>query len=84
MFGIVMLCQGFVQSYGGLLATRFLLGFAEAGVFPGCELLFCHRRRITCPHYRIAGELKYRSTRSHKQHLLVLGTNTDWEAQAST
>ena len=24
-----------VQSYGGLLATRFLLGFAEAGIFPG-------------------------------------------------
>lgn len=49
-FGIVMLCQGFgklpfalkyqvsyvaVQSYGGLLATRFFLGLAEAGVFPG-------------------------------------------------
>ncbi|OTA99557.1 hypothetical protein M426DRAFT_269096 [Hypoxylon sp. CI-4A] len=34
-FGIIMLCQGFVQSYGGLLATRFLLGAAECGVFPG-------------------------------------------------
>lgn len=38
-FGIVMLCQGFVQSYSGLLATRFFLGFAEAGVFPGCFYL---------------------------------------------
>jgi MFS family permease len=34
-FGIVMLSQGFVKSYGGLLATRFFLGLAEAGIFPG-------------------------------------------------
>ncbi|MCJ1332624.1 hypothetical protein MMC10_009317 [Thelotrema lepadinum] len=26
-----------VQNYGGLLATRFLLGLAEAGIFPGSE-----------------------------------------------
>lgn len=45
-FGIVMLCQGFVQNYSGLLATRFFLGLAEAGVFPGCKLLFYHRRRV--------------------------------------
>ena len=31
-----------VQSYGGLLATRFLLGFAEAGIFPGSTY---HRRK---------------------------------------
>ncbi|KAI0535554.1 MFS general substrate transporter [Xylaria digitata] len=35
IFGVVMIGQGFVQSYGGLLATRFLLGLAEAGIFPG-------------------------------------------------
>ncbi|KAI0842916.1 MFS general substrate transporter [Hypoxylon sp. FL0890] len=34
-FGIIMLCQGFVQSYSGLLATRFFLGLTEAGIFPG-------------------------------------------------
>ncbi|MCJ1357985.1 MAG: hypothetical protein MMC33_007982 [Icmadophila ericetorum] len=34
-FGVIMLAQGFVQSYGGLLATRFCLGLAEAGIFPG-------------------------------------------------
>lgn len=34
-FGIVMLGQGFVQNYGGLLATRVLLGLFEAGIFPG-------------------------------------------------
>ena len=42
-FGIVMLCQGFVHNYSGLLATRFFLGLAEAGVFPGCELPFNRR-----------------------------------------
>lgn len=30
-----MLGQGFVQNYSGLLATRFFLGLAEAGMFPG-------------------------------------------------
>lgn len=30
-----MIGQGFVKSYGGLLATRFLLGLSEAGIFPG-------------------------------------------------
>lgn len=34
-FGIVMLCQGFLQNYSGLLATRFFLGLFEAGIFPG-------------------------------------------------
>lgn len=34
-FGIIMLCQGFVQSYSGLLATRFFLGLCETGIFPG-------------------------------------------------
>lgn len=43
-FGIVMLCQGFVQSYSGLLATRFFLGLAETGVFPGSKLSFYHIR----------------------------------------
>ena len=35
-FGIITICQGcFVHTYGGLLATRFFLGLAEAGIFPG-------------------------------------------------
>ena len=38
-FGIVTTLQGVVQSYGGLLATRFFLGLAEAGMFPGCFYL---------------------------------------------
>ncbi|KAI0894989.1 MFS general substrate transporter [Annulohypoxylon nitens] len=35
IFGIIMIAQGFVKSYSGLLATRFFLGLAEAGIFPG-------------------------------------------------
>lgn len=38
-FGLVTICQGLVQSYSGLLATRFFLGVAEAGMFPGCFYL---------------------------------------------
>ncbi|KAG0645324.1 MFS transporter prlL [Hyphodiscus hymeniophilus] len=39
MFGVVEVCQGLVQGYGGLLATRFFLGVFEAGMFPGCFYL---------------------------------------------
>lgn len=39
LFGVVSLCQGFVTNYAGLLATRFLLGLFEAGIFPGCFYL---------------------------------------------
>lgn len=39
MFGLISICQGLTQSYGGLLATRFLLGVFEAGMFPGCFYL---------------------------------------------
>ncbi|KAH8163909.1 hypothetical protein CIB48_g4356 [Xylaria polymorpha] len=35
VFGVVTVGQGFVQNYSSLLATRFLLGLAEAGIFPG-------------------------------------------------
>lgn len=33
MYVIISLCQGFVHSYGALLATRFCLGIAEACSF---------------------------------------------------
>ncbi|KAH9884591.1 MFS general substrate transporter [Xylariomycetidae sp. FL2044] len=38
-FGIVTVCQGLVQNYSGLLATRFFLGLFETGMFPGCFYL---------------------------------------------
>ncbi|EEA24476.1 High-affinity nicotinic acid transporter [Talaromyces marneffei ATCC 18224] len=39
MFGIIMIMQGLVQNWGGLMATRFLLGLFETGMFPGCFYL---------------------------------------------
>lgn len=29
------MCQGATTNYAGLLATRFFLGLAEAGFYPG-------------------------------------------------
>ncbi|KAF2667736.1 MFS general substrate transporter [Microthyrium microscopicum] len=34
-WGIVMISMGFVQNYSGLIAARFFLGVAEAGLKPG-------------------------------------------------
>jgi MFS family permease len=33
------MCQGLMKSYGGLLASRFILGALEAGLMPGAALL---------------------------------------------
>jgi MFS family permease len=33
--GLVSMCQGFTQNFGGLVACRFLLGLTEAGLLPG-------------------------------------------------
>ncbi|KAH8897882.1 permease of the major facilitator superfamily [Thozetella sp. PMI_491] len=38
-WGIIMTCSGVVKSFGGLVATRFLLGVFEAGFFPGAVFL---------------------------------------------
>jgi sugar phosphate permease len=38
-FGLLVTIQGFTRNFGGLVTTRFLMGFAEAGVFPGCFYL---------------------------------------------
>ncbi|RYP43353.1 hypothetical protein DL768_009970 [Monosporascus sp. mg162] len=35
LWGLIMTFMGLVTSYGGLLAARFFLGVAEAGLFPG-------------------------------------------------
>ena len=35
MFGLVTVCQGLVQNFGGLVTTRFFLGLFETGMFPG-------------------------------------------------
>ena len=36
VFGCITITQGLVKNYSGLLAARFFLGLAEAGIFPGC------------------------------------------------
>lgn len=35
LWGLFMTMMGIVKNYAGLLALRFLLGLAEAGLFPG-------------------------------------------------
>ncbi|KAI9755471.1 MAG: hypothetical protein M4579_004262 [Chaenotheca gracillima] len=36
IWGIISAATGACQSYGGLVACRFMLGFVEAAYFPGC------------------------------------------------
>ncbi|KAH7912569.1 major facilitator superfamily domain-containing protein [Hygrophoropsis aurantiaca] len=35
VWGIIMMCHGFLVNYGGLVTLRVLLGLAEAGLYPG-------------------------------------------------
>lgn len=35
VWGIITMCLGFVQNYGGFVAVRALLGIAEGGLLPG-------------------------------------------------
>lgn len=37
MFGLVMVCQGLVSNWGGLMTARWFLGMFETGMFPGCK-----------------------------------------------
>ncbi|KAI4758701.1 MFS transporter [Aureobasidium sp. EXF-3400] len=36
VWGVISTCTAAVQSFGGLVAVRFVLGFVEAAYFPGC------------------------------------------------
>jgi MFS family permease len=47
MFGLVMICQGLVSSWGGLMTARFFLGVFETGMFPGCE--YCFGQSLNSP-----------------------------------
>ncbi|DAA77124.1 TPA_exp: putative MFS transporter [Trichophyton benhamiae CBS 112371] len=38
-FGLITCLQGITTNYAGILATRFFLGLAETGMFPGCFYL---------------------------------------------
>ncbi|SMY26146.1 unnamed protein product [Zymoseptoria tritici ST99CH_1A5] len=48
-WGIISMCQAATQNYAGILATRFLLGLAEAGFYPGVlyHLAFWYPADIT-------------------------------------
>ncbi|KAF9076155.1 MFS general substrate transporter [Rhodocollybia butyracea] len=35
LWGVIMICHGFIQNYGGLVTVRVLLGVTEAGMYPG-------------------------------------------------
>jgi MFS family permease len=39
LWGITTIGQGLVRNIQGLIAMRVLLGFFEAGLFPGCVYL---------------------------------------------
>jgi len=39
LWGLIMTLMGLVTNYAGLLACRWFLGLAEAGLFPGMDSL---------------------------------------------
>ncbi|KAH7096100.1 putative MFS nicotinic acid transporter Tna1 [Auriculariales sp. MPI-PUGE-AT-0066] len=41
-WSIVMICMGLVHDFGGLVATRVMLGLAESMLFPGLNMLLTH------------------------------------------
>ncbi|GAA5854619.1 hypothetical protein JCM8547_004912 [Rhodosporidiobolus lusitaniae] len=41
-WGIVMMCMAAVTNYGGLIATRFIVGLCEGGYFPGIIFYWTH------------------------------------------
>ncbi|KAF8600293.1 MFS general substrate transporter [Ceratobasidium sp. AG-I] len=53
-WGIVSICQGFVNNQAGLFAIRFFLGTAEAGLFPGVVYVFSVYYRRSERHWRVA------------------------------
>ncbi|KAF2201191.1 high-affinity nicotinic acid transporter-like protein [Delitschia confertaspora ATCC 74209] len=41
-WGVVCLCTGFVQNFGGLITARIFLGFFEGCLFPSMTLFLCN------------------------------------------
>jgi MFS transporter, ACS family, tartrate transporter len=65
-WGIVTVLSGFARTAHELYAARFLLGFAEAGYFPGILLFLGLRENewVNSVHLLIRGPARYRSTLS--------------------
>ncbi|RFU28082.1 hypothetical protein B7463_g8247, partial [Scytalidium lignicola] len=53
-WGVVMMCSGWTQNYSGMLAARFFLGVAEAGLFPGATYLCTTWYLRYEQHFRVA------------------------------
>ncbi|KAK8853084.1 hypothetical protein IAR55_003785 [Kwoniella newhampshirensis] len=50
IWGVISTCSGVVTSFGGMIATRFMLGFVEAAFLPGALLILSKwytRRELT-------------------------------------
>ncbi|QYT01737.1 Major Facilitator Superfamily protein [Trichoderma simmonsii] len=54
IWGVALMCMGWTQSYSGLLAGRFFLGVAEAGLFPGVTYLCTTWYLRYEQHFRVA------------------------------
>lgn len=39
IWGMISTCSGVTTSFGGMVATRFMLGFVEAAFLPGALLI---------------------------------------------
>ncbi|KAF9046565.1 major facilitator superfamily domain-containing protein [Panaeolus papilionaceus] len=77
-WGIVSICQGLVTNKAGLFGIRFLLGVAEAGLFPGVIYVFSVYYRRHERSWRVAiffgGILAYAIGKMHG-----IGGRTGWE-----
>lgn len=54
VWGIVATLLGVVQNYSGFLSSRFFLGIAESGLFPGVVFYMSMWYKRNEQHYRIA------------------------------
>lgn len=54
IWGVVATLLGIVQTYPGYLASRFFLGVAESGLFPGVVFYLSMWYKRNEQHYRVA------------------------------
>jgi hypothetical protein len=47
LWGMISTLSGVVKSFGGMVATRFCLGFVEAAFLPGALLILSKVRVVT-------------------------------------